>query len=128
MADMQTTIEKKDEKIITQTNELNKAFFTSGTFKELKERGLVTKEGGFIGLGKKESLQKNFSDSSFKEINITEIKTFSVTSKEAKLITDHPAGSYEFVRGTDNKIKALEIKDPKQFWKISKYAIVELIK
>jgi hypothetical protein len=128
MADMQTTIEKKDEKIVTQTNELNKAFFTSGTFKELKERGLVTKEGGFIGLGKKKSLLDNFSDSSFKQIDITETKTIPVNSKEAKLITEHPTGSYEFIRGTNNRIKDIEIKDPKEFWKISKYAVVELIK
>jgi tetrahydromethanopterin S-methyltransferase subunit F len=69
---MQDTIAKKDEKINTQTNELNKAFYISGTYKELKAKGLLTKEGGFIGLGKTESLTGNFSDLSIpKALNLS---------------------------------------------------------
>lgn len=129
MNGMQNTIVLKDDKISNQTYEMNKAFLASGTYKELKEKGLVTKEGGFIGLGKKISLLENFPDSSFSEINITETKTIPVNSKNARLITEHPAGSYEFIRDSNNKIvEYIEIKDPGQFWKISKYAVVDIIK
>ena len=62
MTVMQDTIAKKDEKISTQTYEMNKAFYACGTYKELKAKGLLTKEGGFIGLGKTESLTGNFPD------------------------------------------------------------------
>ncbi len=128
MTELQVTIDQKEEKIISQTNELNKAFIASGTFKELKAQGLVTKEGGFIGLGKKISLIENFPDSAFTQINITETKTIPVNSKDARLITEHPVGSYALIRGSNNTIEYVEIKDPGQFWKISKYAVVELIK
>jgi hypothetical protein len=126
MTDMQINIEQKDEKIINQTAELNKAFFTTGTFKELKAKGVLTKEGGFIGLGKKKSLIENFPDSAFTLINITETKNIPVNSKGAKLITEHPTGSYEYIRGSNNLIESIEITDPVKFWKISKYAVVEL--
>jgi hypothetical protein len=51
-----------------------------------------------------------------------------VSSKKAKLISEHPANSYQFIRDKNNKIESLEIKDPALFWKISKYAVVEITK
>jgi hypothetical protein len=128
MTDLQITLIQKEEKIVNQTNELNKGYVASGTFKELKEKGLVTKEGGFIGLGRKKSLIENFPDSAFTQINITEYSTIPVHSKDARFITEHPAGSYEFKKGNNNLVESIEIKDPIQFWKISKYAVVELVK
>ena len=125
---MQDTIAKKDEKITTQTNLINKAFYTVGTYKELKAKGLLTKEGGFIGIGRTESLTGAFPDNSFVQIDITQVKSISVNSKSAKLISEHPAGSYEFIRDKDKIITSIEIKDPVQFWKVSKYAVVEITK
>jgi len=128
MTVMKDTIAKKDEKISTQTYEMNKAFYTCGTYKELKAKGLLTKEGGFIGLGKTESLTGNFADTSFVQIDITKTKSITVNSKSAKLISEHPAGSYEFIHDKDKKIESIEITDPVLFWKISKYAVVEITK
>ncbi len=120
-----TTIAAKDETINEQVSEMNKAYVVSGTYKDLKEKGIVAKEGGFLGLGKKEVLSASFSDSSFSKIDLSATKTIPVNSKEAKLITDHPAGSYELIR-ENNKVAYIEIKDASQFWKISKYAVVEI--
>ena len=127
-SDLQSTVVQKDEKINTQTFEINKAFFACGTFKQLKAKGLLTKEGGFIGLGKTKTLAGSFPDSSFKQIDITVMKSITVNSKSAKLISEHPANSYQFIRDKDKKIESIEITDPVQFWKISKYAVVEITK
>ncbi len=127
-SDLHNTIVQKDETISDQTYEMNKAFVASGTFKELKARGLLTKEGGFIGLGKTKTLAGNFPDSSFRQIDITVTKSIAVNSKNAKLISEHPAESYQFIRDNKSKIESIEIKDPALFWKISKYAVVELIR
>jgi uncharacterized coiled-coil protein SlyX len=128
VAVMQDTIAKKDEKISTQTYEMNKAFYAVGTYKELKAKGLLTKEGGFIGLGKTETLTGALPDSAFVQIDITKMNSILVNSKSAKLISEHPAGSYEFVRDNDKRIISIEIKDHDLFWKISKYAVVEITK
>ena len=125
---LQDTIAKKNEKISNQIFEMNKAFYICGTYKDLKAKGLLTKEGGFIGLGKTESLTGNFSDTTFEQIDLTQVKLIPVNSKTAKLISDHPAGSYEFIRDNDKKIESIEIKDPALFWKASKYAVVEITK
>lgn len=126
MNDQQIAIAQKDEKINNQTYEINKAYIASGTYKELKAKGLLFKDGGFLGLGKKELLQSDFADSLFTQVNITELKVIPVNSKVAKLITEHPSSSYEMIRDNNNMISSIEIKDPEQFWKISKYAVVEI--
>jgi chromosome segregation ATPase len=126
MTDQQIAIAQKDEKINNQTAEIQKGFVAYGTYKTLKAKGLVSKEGGFLGLGRKESLHQNFSDSLFTQVNIMETKSIPVNSKDAKLITSHPSSSYAMVRDKNNKIASIEIKDPEEFWKISKYAVVEI--
>lgn len=126
MTVLQDTMAKMDNKITNQTYELNKAFYVCGTFKELKAKGLLTKEGGFIGLGKTKSLTGNFADSVFKQIDLKETNSIPVSAKSAKLISEHPSGSYELLRDNDKKVVSIEIKDPALFWKISKYAVVEV--
>jgi len=126
MTEQQLAIAQKDEKLSNQTYKMNKGYLAYGTYKFLKGKGLVSKEGGFLGLGKTESLLENFNDSSFTQIDITEMRNIPVNSRVAKLITEHPGNSYEMIRDKDNKIASIEIKDPEQFWKISKYAVVEI--
>ncbi|HVN57563.1 MAG TPA: hypothetical protein VMT63_04645 [Bacteroidales bacterium] len=128
VVDMEETITKKDSVITTKTAELHTAFYVVGTFKDLKAKGLLTKEGGFIGLGKTEKMQSNFSDTAFVKVDISVTKSIPVNSKNARLISEHPAGSYKFIRDAENKITAIEITDQAGFWKISKYAVVELTK
>jgi hypothetical protein len=124
--ELQVAVVQKDEKINTQTYEMNKAFYACGTYKELKAKGLLTKEGGFIGLGKTKTIAASFPDSSFKQIDVTVTKSILVNSKNAKLISEHPANSYQMIRDKDKKIESIEITDPAEFWKISKYAVVEI--
>jgi hypothetical protein len=124
---MEVAIADSAAKIGNQTAEMHKAYVVAGTYKDLKEKGLLVKEGGILGLGKKESLQENFKDQDqFTQIDITQTRSIPVNSKSAKLVTEHPASSYELVKDESNKIAYIEIKDPANFWKISKYAVVEI--
>ncbi len=108
----QIAIAQKDEKITNQTAEIQKGFVAYGTYKTLKAKGLVSKEGGFLGLGRKESLHQNFSDSLFTQVNITGDKKYSCKFKRRKTYYNHPSSSYAMVRDKDNKIASIEIKDP----------------
>jgi len=124
---MELAMADSTSKISQQTAEMNKAFVVSGTYKDLKEKGLLVKEGGVLGMGKKESLQENFNnDKLFTRVDITKTRTIPVNSKTAKLVTEHPANSYALVKDKSDKIAYIEIKDPANFWKISKYAVVEV--
>jgi predicted nucleic acid-binding Zn-ribbon protein len=128
MTDLDFTVKQQTEKINNQTQKMNAGYLASGTYKDLKGKGIVTKEGGFLGLGRKESLVENVSDSLFSKVDVTETKVIPVNSKDAKFITSHPASSYEMIREGNKGIAYIEIKDPEQFWKISKYAVVEFVR
>jgi hypothetical protein len=124
---MAATIVEKETFISEQTADLNKAFVVTGTYKDLKEKGLLIKEGGVLGLGRKESLQENFENENlFTAIDITQTLTIPVNSKSAKLVTEHPANSYTMVMDDADKVAYIEIRNPATFWKISKYAVVEV--
>jgi hypothetical protein len=122
------TITIKEERISEQTGKLHQAFLASGTYKDLKEKGIVIKEGGFLGLGRKQFLVEDFSDSSFTEIDITSLTTIPVNSKDVRLITEHPSDSYKLIKENDKQIAYISITNPEEFWKITKYAVVEIVK
>lgn len=121
---LETVVINQKGLIDEQEISLNTAYIAAGNFKELKEKGILTKEGGFLGLGKNTSLANEVSDESFTKIDVTETKSFPVFSERVELITEHPAGSYEWVE-ENNQIAYMVISNPKEFWKISKYAVLE---
>ncbi|NBC84064.1 MAG: hypothetical protein GVY19_11900 [Bacteroidetes bacterium] len=114
----------QEQTISNQRTQLNTAYLVSGSYEELSAKGILTKEGGFLGIGKRIDLQEQIADSSFNKVNILETKQIPVYAGKATLITEHPAQSYEFVT-EDEEIAYLAITNPKEFWRISKYAVVE---
>ena len=116
---------QKSQVIAQQDSQLNKAYFASGTVKELEDNGVLTREGGFLGIGKHVALKDNLNSSYFTELDKRNTLSFPIFSKKAKVITEHPDSSYRFVY-QDDLIAYLEIENPSEFWKVSKYAVVEV--
>jgi predicted nuclease with TOPRIM domain len=114
--------EEKTEESNQKTDQLNTAYYTIGTAKELKEKGVLTKEGGFIGLGKTKKLAGDFNKSYFTKVDITQNKSFVLNAKKAKLITTHPSTSYK-IEGAKTAEK-LVIINPQEFWSASKYLVL----
>lgn len=117
-------IAEKSQVIVEKDNEMNKAYFAAGTHRELIEKGVLTKEGGFLGIGKNVSIKDDLNERFFTQLDIRNTNQFPLNTKKAKLITEHPANSYKLVEEND-KIAYLEIENPSEFWKLSKYVIVE---
>jgi chromosome segregation ATPase len=128
MTDLEVTVASRDELITDQTNAMNRGYLASGTLKELKNKGIVTREKGLSGLWRKGTLASDVNDSLFARIDVRETRMIPVNSKNAKLISKHPTNSYSMIHEGDNKISYIEINDPDNFWKFSKYAVVEIIK
>ena len=103
---------------------LNTAWYTYGSKNELLNNGVITKEGGFIGIGKNTVLKDDFNKSYFNEIKISELKEIPMGVKTAKLITSHPTNSYQLVG--EDKVDKLVILDFESFWSNSKYLVVEV--
>ena len=108
--------DRKSETISTQDKELNTAWFVFGTKKELKEQNIL-KSG--------EVLQGNFNKDYFTKIDIRVDKEIKLMSRDAKLLTNHPEGSYTLERDAQRQY-VLYIKNPQQFWSTSKYLVIQV--
>jgi peptidoglycan hydrolase CwlO-like protein len=119
------TINYKEQQIVDKTNALNTAHLALGTYKELKEEGVLSREGGVLGLGASKAIQENFDNKYFTSVDIRTTKTIPLHAKKVKVISEHPDSSYQLVE-EDGQIAYLQIDNPDEFWKISKYAVIEL--
>lgn len=119
---LNTENENKAKVIENTTNELNTAFYVFGTSKELQEKNVITKDGGFIGIGKTAVLNKDFNTKEFEKIDITKITTIPVIGKKISFVTNHPSSSYK-VEGAET-VEGITILDPVEFWKSSKYLVI----
>ena len=124
MSQMEMNMNMQEAKIDSQRVNLHTAYYTSGSYKELKEKGVLTKEGGFLGLGQNTTLSSDVSPSDFTQIDMTKTDTIPVHSRKVELITEHPQGSYKLVEN-NGEISYLAIQNPSEFWKLSKYMVIE---
>lgn len=114
--------ENKAKVIQNTTNELNTAYYVFGTSKELQDKKIISKDGGFIGIGKTAILNKDFDASEFEKIDITKVTTIPVIGKKISFVTNHPSSSYK-VEGVET-VEGITILDPVAFWKSSKYLVI----
>lgn len=121
---LNTENENKAKQIENTTSNLNTAYYVFGTSKELKEKNVISKDGGFIGIGTTAVLSTDFNTSEFEKIDITKTTTIPVIGKKISLVTNHPSSSYK-VEGVET-VEGITILDPVEFWKSSKYLVVSV--
>jgi len=120
-----TTDNGEKQKVIEdQTLKLHTAYYATGTAKELMQKQVLVKEGGFLGLGKSKELKNDLNSTAFSEIDITKTLTIPIEAKDAEIITNHPSDSYTVQHAGKDQISSLVITDPDKFWKTSKYLVV----
>lgn len=124
--DLTQSNQQKDEIIAYQTNEANKAYYIVGSYKELKEMGIVNKSGGFVGIGKKQNTSTEMDIAKFQTIDRTKVTTIAVNQRKAQVISKHPEGSYELVMDENDKktVAYLVIKDVNAFWRYTDYLVI----
>jgi hypothetical protein len=114
------TIQSSDKK----TEKMNTAWYAFGTTKELINQGVLTKEGGFIGIGKSAKLKNDFNKEYFTKVDISVTKEIPLACKKARLLTSHPSGSYQFKGEQGKQIEKLLITNPDDFWGVDKYLVI----
>ena len=102
--------------------EQNTVYYAMGTTKELKNKGVIVKKGGVLGIGGTQTLKSNTNTSYFTSADMYSIHTLPLFSKLDKIITSHPTSSYT-IRG-DKKVDSLIITNQKLFWSESKYLVI----
>lgn len=119
------TISYKQKQIVDKTDKLNTAHYALGTFKELKKEGILNREGAILGVGGGKAIQGNFDPKYFTDLDIRTTKTIPLNAKKAVVISEHPSNSYKLVE-ENGQIAYLQIENPEEFWRISKYAVIQV--
>ncbi len=124
--DLTASNQQKDDYIAQQMADANRAWFVVGTYNELKDAGVVTKTGGFIGIGRKQGTVADMNTELFNEIDRTKVTTIAIGKKKAVVISQHPDNSYELVADEEDPTVTayLRILNPTQFWKYTDYLVV----
>lgn len=121
------TIQAKNTEIkgLTEENNLlNRAYLAIGSFRDLKDRGLVQRQGGFLWFGRTIDVVEDAGRGKFLEVDIRQVNYLPVKAANLSLLSEHPIDSYEIVPGETEEMKILEITDPEEFWKASRYLVI----
>lgn len=122
LSNLTTNYQEVEQEVVAKTEEINTAFYAIGTSKELKEKNVISKEGGFIGIGKTTKVKEDFNKEYFTKVNIEQTASINIGAKKAKIITTHPSGSYKIVG--EKPVEKIEITNAKEFWSASKYCVI----
>ena len=107
--------EEKSRTVAAQDKELNTAYYVFGTKRELREQRIL-KRGDVLK-------SNDFNKDYFTRIDLRVTKTIKLYSKSAKLMTNHPAGSYTLDKDAQGQY-TLRITNPQSFWSVSKYLVI----
>ena len=115
--------EAKAQTVAEQDKALNTAWFVFGTKKELKNQKILTNTGLF----KKGQVLKDsdINKDYFTQVDIRTTKEIKLYSKDADILTTHPAGSYVLEKDDKGQL-TLKITNPKDFWSVSKYLVIQV--
>jgi hypothetical protein len=105
-----------------QEAEQNKAFFTVGSISELKDNGIVEREGGILGIGSTPVIRKDFSRDTFTPTDIRLFKFLPLNSRKVDILSVHPVGSFHI--SGNNRADTLFIDNPETFWSVTNYLVV----
>ena len=115
--------EAKAKTVAEQDKALNTAWFVFGTKKELKDQNILTNTGLFQ---KKQVLKdSDINKDYFTQVDIRTTKEIKLYSKSADVLTTHPAGSYALEKDDKDQL-VLKITNPKDFWSVSRYLVIQV--
>ena len=122
VADLTASNKAKEVLVATQDQALNAAWFVFGTNSELKDQKIISKKL----LQKTKVLEDtDFNKDYFTQIDIRTDKEIKLYSKDAKLLTAHPEGTYELAKDEKGQL-ILKISNPNKFWSVSRYLVIEV--
>ena len=114
--------QKKQADIDAKTEALNTAYYVIGTNRELKDKKIITGEGGFIGIGRTKNIMADLNMSDFTKVDITKLTEIPIMKKKVNIVTSHPKSSYRI--DGNNSADKLVILDAKAFWSLSKVLVI----
>ena len=109
--------EAKAKTVAEQDKAINTAWFVFGTKSELKAQKIL-QSGDVLK-------NADFNKDYFTEVDIRKMKDIKLYSKRADLLTTHPADSYVLEKDDKGQL-TLKITNPKEFWSVSRYLVIQV--
>ncbi len=124
VADKTKTIQDREMTIDDQQRKLNTAFYVVGTRDELKKKGIITDEGGFLWglLGSTTIMSGSVDPSEFTPIDKTKDQTIHVQGKIDEILPRRTDALFATAAKDDNS-SDLTIVSPDKFWQ-SNYLVI----
>lgn len=128
LANLNNELEVKNSQISDQEQmitEQNIRYYIMAKSGDLREKGILEKRGGFLGLGKTTKLTADFTTREFSSLNaVNDLElTIPTPVKKVKIHTSHMVGSFQLVDAGENT--TLVISNANDFWAASKCLVVE---
>lgn len=117
------TIDQQEQAILERENALNTAYYTVGSYKELRDKEVVHKEGGIFGIASAKTVGNELDPAQFQMVDIREVSEIPIRAGHADILTSHDPASFNF-EFVDDRIESIRITDPARFWEKSKYLVV----
>jgi len=95
-----------------------------GNKQELLDEGLAEMKGGFLGIGRKTVMKKDFNTSAFETIDARYLSYITLEGEGVELLSSHPDDSYQIEKQDD--VYGLLILDPESFWSRGNHLTVML--
>ena len=114
------------EQLNVQHEQINEAWYAFGSRKELIENKIISRTGGFLGIGKHNELKDDMTLEYFTKISIEKTNDIPIfaTKKGVEFVTKHPTDSYELVTNDEGAVVSIKILDKTKFWRQSHYLVV----
>lgn len=121
----ETTMDEYTKQINRQSTMLNTAYYVVGKKSDLKEKGIITDEGGFLWglIGTTTVLSPNFKNGDFVELNKAMESSIDVPGTIDELLPRRDKATYAAeVAGDGHTI--LKILDPGHFWRDNRLVVI----
>ncbi len=126
VSELLETVDVLDEFILEQEDILAYAYYITGSYEELSEKGILSRPKSPLSkiFDTDYRLARDFDVALFNKIDITETRDlfFEKPVNNLRIVTPHTEGSYELVGGRASSL--LLIKDESEFWKKSRCLVI----
>ena len=119
----QEELATRQQELEAKQAELATIFYTIGTKKELKEKGVVESKGGVAGLGKSLKLTGRLEEASFTPLNTDQEKVIRIPAEKVQVLSAQPPTSYT-VNHVSKDMVEIQIVHPEEFRKIKHVVIL----
>lgn len=121
---LETRVAEQTVKIVEQTEKLNTAHYIIAPEDSLFAYGIAHRRGGFVGIGRKLILKKDFTLKKFTKVDISKFNELNIprAKDDFEILTSHASNSYQ-LKSSDKATK-LTITNPDQFWVKSKVLVI----